>query len=125
MDFLKKNVKNILAGIASGFINGLLGAGGGIIITHYLSSILSDEQKRDNGVFANAVATMLPISVFSLALYYYKGLFEVSEELVSLLPSALIGGILGAYLLTKLRFKWVKRLFSALVIVSGFIMIFR
>lgn len=125
MDFLKKNGKTILVGAASGFINGLLGSGGGIIITYYLSRLLSKSEKRENGVFANAVATMLPVSVFSLALYYFKGLFEVDGQLVSLLPSALIGGVLGAFLLTKLRFGWVKVIFSALVTLSGIMMIFR
>lgn len=125
MIFLKKYGKNALFGALAGFINGLLGAGGGIVATYYLSRKLSNEQKRENGVFANAVATMLPVSVFSLALYRASGLFKFDAGFVELLPQALIGGAVGAFLLTKISFKLVKAIFSALVIVSGFMMIFR
>lgn len=125
MKKFKKYVPLLLVGTGAGFINGLLGAGGGIIVTFFLSRTFSDEQKADNGVFANAVATMLPISVVSLILYFSKGYLKFDFALVSLLPSALIGGILGAFLLTKLKIKAVKILFSILVIVSGFIMFVR
>ncbi len=125
MIFLKRHGKDIGVGMLAGFINGLLGAGGGIIVTYYLTRTLNDEQKSENGVFANAVATMLPVSVFSFAIYLTKGLFKFDSAFSTLLPQALIGGVLGAFLLTKIQFKWVKIIFSTLVIVSGFMMIFR
>ncbi len=125
MFFLKRYGRHAIIGALAGFINGLLGAGGGIIVTYYLSRTLTGEQREQNGVFANAVATMLPVSVFSLALYYFKGLFSFDSGFLSLLPQALIGGVLGAFLLTKIKFKWVKIIFSVLVVVSGFMMIFR
>lgn len=125
MIFIKRYGRDILIGALAGFVNGLLGAGGGIIVTYYLSRALTDKQKEENGVFANAVATMLPVSVFSFSLYCFKGIFKPDIAFFSLLPQALIGGVLGAFLLTKIKFKWVKIIFSALVIVSGFMMIFR
>ena len=76
MFFIKTYWRDILIGALAGFANGLLGAGGGIIVTYYLSHALSDEQKKENGVFANAVATMLPVSVFSFSLYCFKGIFK-------------------------------------------------
>ncbi len=125
MKFAKKYGICASIGALSGLINGLLGAGGGIIITYYLSRNLSDEEKSENGVFANAVATMLPISAVSLFLYFFKGYISFDGSLLSLLPSALIGGITGAFLLTKLKLKTVKTIFAILVTVSGFMMIFK
>lgn len=123
MKFIKKYSVCALIGIVLGVINGLLGAGGGIIATYYLSNALNENQKSKNGVFANAVATMLPISVVSVFLYIANGHLAIDNGLLSLLPSAIIGGILGAFLLTKLKLKLVKIIFSILITVSGFVMI--
>ena len=125
MNFIKKNWKIIIIGALSGLTNGLLGAGGGIIITCYLARSLNEEQKKDNGIFANAVATMLPISILSIVFYILNGYVSIEKGMPSLFPSAIIGGIFGAFLLTKLNFKTVKILFSILVTISGFLMIFK
>ena len=123
MNFVKKYGFSGVIGALAGLINGLLGAGGGIIITYYLAHILSNVQKAENGVFANAVATMLPVSAVSLVLYLLKGYISIDNGLISLLPSALIGGILGAFLLTKLNVKIVKIIFAFLVTISGIMMV--
>ena len=68
---------------------------------------------------------MLPISAVSLFLYFFKGYISFDGSLLVLLPSALIGGITGAFLLTKLKLKTVKTIFAILVTVSGFMMIFK
>ena len=125
MNFIKKYRSHLFVGAIAGTINGVLGAGGGIIITYYLSRILSNEHKSKNEVFANAVATMLPISMVSLILYLKRGYITFENGLFSLFPSALIGGLLGALLLTKLKLKTVKLLFSILVTISGFFMILK
>ena len=125
MKKIKKFIPFFFVGAAAGFINGLLGAGGGIVIAFFLSHSLSANQKDGNGVFANTVATMLPISLVSLLFYFKRGYINFNIEFVRLLPAALIGGFLGAFLLTKLKIKTVKILFSLLVIISGFIMLVR
>ena len=125
MKFVKKYGICLLVGALAGTLNGVLGAGGGIIITYFLSHLLTEDQKRENGVFANAVATMLPISAVSLFLYFSKGYIQMDNTLFYIIPSALIGGILGAFLLTKLKLKTVKNVFSFLVIISGFLMILK
>ncbi len=122
MNFLKKYGSFLAVGAIEGFINGLLGAGGGIIITFFLAKKLN---KDGNIVFANAVATMLPISVLSFALYLMNGYFSFDRGFLTLLAPAIFGGLLGAFLLTKVKFRLLKIAFSLLVIVSGFMMITR
>lgn len=125
MKFIKKHGFSALIGAISGTVNGLLGAGGGIIITYFLSHKLTEGEKRENGVFANAVATMLPISIVSLLLYFFKGYISLNQDLLSLFPSAIIGGILGAFLLTKLKLQAVKVIFAFLVTISGFLLLLK
>lgn len=125
MTFLKKYWLFILIGLLAGATNGILGAGGGIIVTYFLSRSLTDEQRKENGVFANAVATMLPLSVISFCIYFAKGYITLDNTFFTLVPSALLGGILGAYLLTKLHLKAVKIIFSIIVMVSGVMMIYK
>lgn len=125
MTFLKKYWLFILIGLLAGATNGILGAGGGIIVTYFLSHSLTDEQRKENGVFANAVATMLPLSVISFCIYLAKGYITLDNTFFTLVPSALIGGIIGAFLLTKLHLRVVKMIFSTLVIICGVMMIFK
>lgn len=125
MTFLKKYWLFILIGLLAGATNGILGAGGGIIVTYFLSRSLTDEQRKENGVFANAVATTLPLSVISFCIYFAKGYITLDNTFFTLVPSALLGGILGAYLLTKLHLKAVKIIFSIIVMVSGVMMIYK
>lgn len=125
MLFIKKHKWHAIIGAISGFINGLLGAGGGIIVTYFLSKTLSESEKQNGGVFANAVATMLPISVSSFALYMLKGYFSFDEGFLHLILPGILGGVLGAFLLSRVRSSLLKLAFSLLVIVSGISMIFR
>lgn len=125
MKLIKKYGGTAIIGALSGIINGLLGAGGGIIIAFYLSRILTSEQKQENGVFANTLATMLPISAVSFSMYLFRGYFKPEASLLYLLPIAIAGGFAGAFLLTKLKTKAVKIIFAFLVTISGLLMIFK
>ena len=115
----------MLIGTLAGAINGILGAGGGILITYHLSHTLNKEEKKQNGVFANAVATMLPISLSSLIIYFTKGKVPLNSSFFKIAICAPIGAIAGAILLTKLKLKTVKLIFSSLIIVCGIMMILR
>ena len=125
MTFSKKIIKSLGVGTLCGLINGFLGAGGGIIATYYLSHALEDEQKTKNGVFANAVATMMPVSLCSIVLYVLSGHIKLDNTLWGLIPPGVIGGTIGAFLLTRLKFDIVKAIVAILVVVSGIMMIFK
>lgn len=113
----------VLGGVISGFINGLLGAGGGIIIVFVLSRLLKNQaQARD--VFANALCVMLPISVVSCITYVLDGRISF-ERFPPLIIPAVAGGIIGGILLCKINATALKKLFSILVVISGIILIFK
>ena len=113
-----------LGGLAAGFINGMLGAGGGIIIVYLLSFLLkrSDLSLDSRDVFANALCVMLPVSVLSCAIYFFKGSTKLSGFGSFIIP-AVLGGIAGGFLLDRIKVGALKKLFALLVIVSGALLI--
>lgn len=124
MKFLKNPLPLlIIGGICAGFVNGLLGAGGGIIVVYLLNSLLGrDTDSRD--VFANALCVMLPLSVLSCSIYFARGGISI-EGLELIIIPAIAGGLVGAYLLSKIKPSALKTLFAALVAVSGIILILK
>ena len=114
----------LLMGVGAGLVNGLLGAGGGILIVYAMTAALhgSDSDPRD--LYANALCVMLPISAFSCVRYAMAGNLPVADFSVYVLP-AIAGGLLGGFLLEKIRGSAVKKLFAVLVIYSGLFLILR
>ncbi len=111
-----------LSGIAAGVANGLLGAGGGIIVTYTLARLLREQNAATRDVFANVVAAMLPMTAVSAVIYALHGNLKLNEASPFLLP-AIIGGIAGALLLGRINTNLLKKIFAALVIFSGVRMI--
>ena len=123
MKFFKGSSLLLAAGgVFAGFINGLLGAGGGIIIVFVLSKLLQGSDSRD--IFANALCIMLPLSVVSCTVYISKGAVSF-DGFSAFIPSAIIGGVLGAFLLCKINTVFLRKLFAILVAVSGILLLFR
>lgn len=119
----KTLLKLLLLGTAAGFVNGLLGSGGGIIAVFGLTSLIADSDgKRD--VFANALAVMIPVSLVSAISYISAGRTDLDGFGVYIIPAA-IGGVIGAFLLDRIRVPVIKKLFAALVIWSGIYLMIR
>lgn len=116
----------LLLGALAGFLNGLLGTGGGIAIVYvmrrYYARHASDESDRD--AYATALSVMLPISVFSVVHYIRADALDLASFAPMLLPT-IAGGVLGGILLDKLKLAWLSRLFALLVLISGIFMIVR
>ena len=107
-----------IMGFLSGIVNGLLGAGGGILIIYALNYSLGEQISDKRDVFANALCVMLPISVISCISYAIAGNLSGSGIGIYSIP-AILGGIAGAILLGKIKLGALKKLFAALVIYSG------
>ena len=117
----------LLTGIAAGTINGLLGAGGGIIVILTLGALArrtgtSAASARD--IPAASLLAMLPVSVLSAARYAAAGRLEVASFAPLLLPT-LIGGVVGGILLDRLKLPLLNKLFALLLIISGGRMLLR
>ena len=114
----------------AGFLNGLLGAGGGIILVLFLASALSGIKEK--GIFiyekqdmiAISLAVMIPVSAVSALKYAQRGAIDLPFIKELALP-AILGGIAGGVLLSKIKEKTLVKIFSGVVIVSGLLMIVR
>ena len=122
-----KNVAIIsISGLLAGIFNGLLGAGGGIILVLAFSAALPDDEESRQSLYANALCVMLPLSLLTLATYALRGNIPtgfLDASYASILIGAAIGGILGAIILDKLPSKVLKKAFALLTILSGVLMI--
>ena len=114
----------LLTGLLAGLVNGLLGAGGGILIVYALAAALRAESHDPRDLYANALCIMLPVSAFSALRYAAVGNLPTEDFFPYVLP-AIAGGLVGGLLLEKLRGSAVKKLFAALVIYSGLFLMIR
>ena len=124
-----------LTGMGAGLLNGLLGAAGGILLVAVLPRLTPPaklyppsvrlglyHERRD--ILATALTVMLPVSAVSGIFYWLNGIRPSSALLLLLILPAAAGGLLGARLLGKLPDRVLRKLFAALVVVSGIRMLF-
>lgn len=110
----KNNLLTAAAGLAVGIVNGLLGAGGGMIAVPLLKKLgLSQKQAH-----ANAVAVILPITLLSAVLYLIKGYVRLSDCII-FIPGGLLGSLIGTYCLKKISPVWLKRIFGGFMVYAG------
>ena len=116
--------------LAAGIINGLLGAGGGIILIFVLAPALGglyekeEEFYKRRDLMAISLSVMLPVSAVSAIRYGLAGTLDWNYIPKIIIP-AIVGGILGGILLDKLKENLIMKLFAFLVIYSGLAMIVR
>ncbi len=118
MNFFKKH-KNIIVGFLTGIINGLLGAGGGMIAVPTLKTQI-DAQKAH----ATTVAIIMPMCLTSSIFYILAGRVTIKDAL-PYAPYGVIGALIGSALLTKLKAKHLRIIFSIFMIWAGVRMITR
>lgn len=122
MKEFKKYILPLLAlGLLAGFLNGLLGAAGGIAVVVGLRALFRNKPLDGHRFYATAIAVMLPLSIISVWRYAEGGHLPEASFLGLILPSVIGGGV-GALLLPHIRPTVLKRIFAAVVLVSGIIL---
>lgn len=112
---MKNCIKYSVIGVSAGIINGLFGAGGGMLLVPLLSRWANLEYRK---ALATSVAVILPLSVTSVCIYLFRHDFKI----LSAVPYAiggLIGGIIGGKIFHHIPIIWIRRIFSAFVIYGG------
>ena len=109
-----KNLILCIGGMAVGIVNGLLGAGGGMLAVPLLKkSGLTTKESH-----SNAIGVILPLSIFSAFLYLTSGRVKIMDA-AAYIPGGLIGAIIGTKLLKIIPAKMLKKLFAAFMIWAG------
>jgi len=112
----------VLLGAAAGFINGLLGTGGGVLLVFALGALKKSGGSKD--AFASALAVTLPVSAVSAMIYFSSSGIEYGAALRFLIPAA-IGGAAGAFITDKIKPQTLKLIFAAVTAVAGINMLMR
>lgn len=115
MPVKRDTVKLVLIGLATGAVNGLFGAGGGMVLVPLLVGWVHLPQRR---AMATSVAIILPLCAVSLVVYLINGTVDWSAAWPYLIGGA-IGGLLSGELFRKASATWLRRGFGALIIYSG------
>ena len=110
----KINFKALLLGVAVGLVNGIFGAGGGMLAV----PILKRNGLEQKVAHANAVAVILPITIISAALYLIKGNVTLSDSF-AYIPTGLAGSVIATFLLQKFSNTLLQKTFSGFMIYAG------
>ncbi|MBQ9780050.1 MAG: TSUP family transporter [Clostridia bacterium] len=121
-----------LLGLGAGFLNGLLGAAGGILLVTLLSRMppfpvrkhgASLPPPEGRAVFVMGLWVMIPATLVSATLYFARGMGGAPSLAVAIALPAAAGGLIGALLLGKIPRQALKKIFALLVLFAGLRMV--
>lgn len=107
-----ENLKKALIGIIAGIICGLFASGGGLILVPAFIYLLKMEDKKARGT---AVLCILPMVITS-SIFYYKDKFINWQIGIMCAIGGIVGGIIGAKLLKKIKTKYIRILFTCFLL---------
>lgn len=114
--FINNTLKMSIAGFIAGAVNGLFGAGGGMLLIPLLTK-LSDLQ--DDDVFPASVSIIFPICFVSLTIYASASGLPISDALPYLLGGA-VGGIVAGLTGNRIPVKWLHRILGIMILWGGY-----
>ena len=108
----RNSLGGIAAGLAAGAVNGLFGAGGGMVLIPLLGWLTRME---DDEIFASSLSIILPICLVSLA----STPNIAWQDALIWLPGSALGGVLAGILGKKIPVKWLHRGLGIFIIWGG------
>ncbi len=112
---MRKTKKYAVIGALAGLANGLFGSGGGLFLVPLLTKWTGLEQKK---AFATSVAVILPLSLVSAAVYFWKGALDLGAAWPYLLGGA-AGGLVSGRVFQKVPISLLRKVFGALILYGG------
>ena len=107
--------KTALAGALAGAVNGLFGAGGGMILVPLLTG-LTDLGEQE--IFPASISIILPMCFVSLLIGSLHGPLPWATALPYLIGSA-AGGLLAGLVGKKIPTVWLHRVLGVLILYGG------
>ena len=112
---MSEKIRYVIAGVAAGAVNGLLGAGGGMILVPLLTWLCKAE---DDQVFPSSVAIILPVCLVSLSIS--PGLKSLPwNQAWIYLVTGIVGSVIANNIERKIPVKWLHRGLGILIIYGG------
>ena len=104
-----------IAGLCAGAVNGLFGAGGGMVLVPLLT-VLTDLKEEE--VFPASIVIILPICLVSLTVTAFTLGLELTGALPYLLGGA-FGGVAAGLWGSRIPVKWLHRMLGILILWGG------
>lgn len=104
-----------ISGGCAGAVNGLFGAGGGMVLVPLLSALTDLKEEQ---VFPASISIILPICLVSLTVTAFTLGLDLTGALPYLLGGA-FGGLIAGRWGAKIPVKWLHRFLGALIIWGG------
>jgi len=111
----------IIIGLLAGFLSGLVGVGGGILMIPLMIIFLGFSQHQAQGT---ALFAMLPPIGILAAINYYKGGFIDWEHAVVIAFAFVGGGYFGSKLSLSLSPEIIRRIFGIVMLIGAIKLIF-
>ncbi len=111
----------LAVGLVAGFLSGLIGIGGGIVIVPILVYALHINQKQAQGT--TLFMFMLPIGILGVYNYYKDGQVDFKSALI-MCATFIIGSYFGSKTALSIDTKIVKQIFGGMIILIGIKMLF-
>lgn len=112
---MRKNWGIPLAGFCAGAVNGLFGAGGGMMLVPLLTALTGLEEGE---IFPASVSIILPICLVSLGFTAFTQGLELRTALPYLFGSA-AGGLMAGLFGNRIPAKWLHRSLGILILWGG------
>ncbi len=117
---MRRKALLVVCGLLVGAVNGLFGAGGGMLAVPVLSYVAGLNAQKSH---ATAIAVILPLCIISSVAYAATGTFDYSVFPPTVI-GVVAGGVIGALALKKLSGVFIDFLFYALMLFAGLKMLF-
>ena len=111
----KQKLRLALAAAAAGCVNGLFGAGGGMVLVPLLT-LLTDLEEQE--IFSSSVCLILPMCLISLGTIALQGPLPWSTALPYLLGS-LAAGLLVSRFGKKIPTRWLHKILGGMILWGG------
>lgn len=112
---MKRSIGVALSGAGAGALNGLFGAGGGMVLVPLMGALTDLEEQK---LFSSSVAVLFPICIASLVFADGWAGFSLSKALPYLVGS-LLGGICAGLWGKHIPVLWLHRVLGALILWGG------
>ncbi|MEG3439025.1 sulfite exporter TauE/SafE family protein [Pannus brasiliensis CCIBt3594] len=111
----------IFLGLLAGFLSGLIGIGGGVIIVPSLVFLFGFSQHEAQGTTLGLLVP--PIGILAALTYYQQGYVNVKVAILICI-GFFLGGLLGAKLATNLSNVLLEKVFGIALLIIALKMIF-